>query len=204
MSIFSRFKAGKYLARESPADADLVIGVPDSGIVSAMGYSQESGIPYGLGLIKNRYVGRTFISPSKQIREIEVKIKLNAMKPVIEGKRIVMVDDSIVRGTTSGKIVQMLKDAGAKEVHVRVSSPPIIHSCYYGIDTSSRRELIGATHSIKEIRDHINADSLAYLSLDGLIKSIGISAERLCTACFNGVYPIDVSKESNKYLYEKC
>ncbi|HHU69293.1 MAG TPA: amidophosphoribosyltransferase [Thermoanaerobacterales bacterium] len=200
----SRFKAGKYLARESPADADLVIGVPDSGIVSAMGYSQESGIPYGLGLIKNRYVGRTFISPSKQIREIEVKIKLNAMKPVIEGKRIVMVDDSIVRGTTSGKIVQMLKDAGAKEVHVRVSSPPIIHSCYYGIDTSSRRELIGATHSIKEIRDHINADSLAYLSLDGLIKSIGISAERLCTACFNGVYPIDVSKESNKYLYEKC
>ena len=126
-----------------------------------MGYSQESGIPYGLGLIKNRYVGRTFISPSKQIREIEVKIKLNAMKPVIEGKRIVMVDDSIVRGTTSGKIVQMLKDAGAKEVHVRVSSPPIIHSCYYGIDTSSRRELIGATHSIKEIRDHINADELS-------------------------------------------
>ena len=200
----ARHRAGRNLAKESPADADLVIGVPDSGIVSAMGYSEESGIPYGLGLIKNRYVGRTFISPNQKDREIEVKIKLNAMREVIEGKRIVMVDDSIVRGTTSGKIVRMLKGVGAKEVHVRVSSPPIAYSCFYGIDTSSRKELIGATHTVEEIRKHINADSLAYLSLNGFIKSIGIPPEKFCTACFSGVYPIEVCQESSIYLYEKC
>jgi len=200
----ARFKAGVNLAKEQPADADLVIGVPDSGTVSAMGYAEASGIPYGIGIIKNRYIGRTFIKPSQDLRLIGVTLKLNALKEVIKGKRLVMVDDSIVRGTTSGKIVRMLKDAGAKEVHVRVSSPPVKHACYFGIDTSSQKELIGAQQPIEEIRKLIDADSLGYLSLEGLIDSTGISANNFCTGCFSGQYPIKIMGEGGKYLYEKC
>jgi len=200
----ARFKAGMNLAKEHPADADLVIGVPDSGTVSAMGYAEASGIPFSIGIIKNRYIGRTFIKPSQDLRLIGVTLKLNALKEVIKGKRLVMVDDSIVRGTTSGKIVRMLKDAGAKEVHVRISSPPVTHSCYFGIDTSSQKELIGAQQSIEEIRKFIEADSLGYLSLEGLIDSTGIPANNFCTGCFSGQYPIKVMGDGGKYLYEKC
>lgn len=200
----SRWKAGKQLAKEHPVDADLVIGVPDSGNVSAMGYSESSGIPSAIGLIKNKYVGRTFIEPDQESRMLGVRLKLNVMKEVICGKRIIMVDDSIVRGTTSSQIVKMLRDAGAKEVHVRISSPPIMHSCYFGIDTSTRKELIGAQQEIDEICDYIGADSLGYLSIEGLIKSTSIARDRFCLGCFLGEYPIDVPMEHKKYLFEKC
>jgi amidophosphoribosyltransferase len=199
----ARWKAGKILAQEHPVEADLVIGVPDSGTVSALGYAEASKIPFGIGLIKNRYVGRTFIKATQSSRIIGVKIKLNAIKEVVRGKRLVMVDDSIVRGTTSGLIVNVLKEAGAKEVHVRVSSPPIIHSCYFGIDTSTRKELIGAQRKIEEIRQHIGADSLGYLSLDGLVNATGLSSERFCSGCFSGTYPVEVPMEGKQYLYEK-
>lgn len=199
----ARWEAGRQLALEQPADADMVIGVPDSGTVSAMGYAETSGIPFGIGLIKNRYIGRTFIQPSQESRVLGVKLKLNAMREVIKGKRLVMVDDSIVRGTTSGQIVKMLKDAGAKEVHVRVSSPPIRYSCYFGIDTSTQKELIGARQKVEEIRKFIGADSLGYLSLEGLLKSTGLPAENFCTGCFCGIYPMEVPQEGRKYLFEK-
>jgi amidophosphoribosyltransferase len=200
----ARKEMGKILAREHPVDADLVIGVPDSGIAAALGYSEESKIPFGEGLIKNRYVGRTFIQPVQNQREKDVRIKLNALIPMIKGKRIVMIDDSIVRGTTSGRIVKMLKEAGAKEVHMRVSSPPITHSCYYGIDTPSRDKLIAATHSIEGIKDKVFADSLGYLSLEGLLKSpIGAKCG-FCTACFNGDYPLPILKqEEDKLKFER-
>lgn len=199
----ARLEAGRLLAQEHPADADLVIGVPDSGTISAMGYSQASGIPFGIGLIKNHYVGRTFIKSTQSLRTIGVKLKLNPIKEVVQGKRLVMVDDSIVRGTTSGLIVKILKDAGAKEVHVRISSPPVTDSCYFGIDTSSRKELIGAQRKIEEIREYIGADSLGYLSLDGLVKSTGFPREKFCLGCFSGEYPIDVPGEGKGYLFEK-
>jgi amidophosphoribosyltransferase len=200
----ARWESGRILALEHPADADLVVGVPDSGTVAAMGYSAQSGIPFGFGLIKNRYIGRTFIQPSQKLRSLGVMLKLNALKSEVKGKRLVLVDDSIVRGTTSGQIIKMLKDAGAKEVHVRVSSPPVTHSCYFGIDTSSQKELIAATHNVEEIRKYIGADSLGFLSLDGLIKSTGYSREKFCTACFSGEYPLKVPGERKKYLFEKC
>ncbi len=199
----ARRNAGIILAREYPVEADMVIAVPDSGTVAAVGYAQESGIPFGEGLIKNRYVGRTFIQPDQRMRELSVKLKLNVLRENIKGKRIVMIDDSIVRGTTSGKIVKMLKEAGAKEVHIRVSSPPVMHSCYFGIDTPSRRHLVAANHSVEEISKMIGADSLGYLSVEGLIEAIGLPADQLCTACFNGVYPMDVSRTGNKYVFEK-
>lgn len=199
----ARWESGKQLALEHPADADLVVGVPDSGNVSALGYAHELGIPFDIGLIKNRYIGRTFIRPSEASRLTGVKIKLNAMKEVVKGKRLVMVDDSIVRGTTSGQIVKMLKDAGAREVHVRVSSPPVMYSCYFGIDTSTRKELIGARQNVEEIRKHIGADSLGYLSLEGLIKSAGIQSGKFCTGCFCGTYPVGVPMEGKKNLFEK-
>ncbi len=186
----ARWESGRQLALEHPVNADLVIGVPDSGNVSAFGYANELGIPFNIGLIKNRYIGRTFIKPSQTSRLTGVKIKLNAMKEVVKGKRLVMVDDSIVRGTTSGQIVRMLKDAGAKEVHVRVSSPPIVHSCHLGIDTSSKKELIGAKQNVEQIRSHIGADSLGYLSIEGLVKATGIRKEDFCTGCFCGTYPV--------------
>lgn len=167
----ARLEAGKLLAVEHPVDADIVIGAPDSGLIAAMGYSRQSGIPYGAGLIKNRYVGRTFIRPSQEQREIAVRIKFNTIRSEIEGKRIVMVDDSIVRGTTTKAIVQMLKNAGAREVHIRVSSPPYRFPCYYGINAPSTKQLLASAYSLDEIRELIGADSLEYLSLEGLMRT---------------------------------
>lgn len=195
----ARIEAGKQLAIEHPADADIVIGAPDGGLNAALGFSRQSGIPYGQGLLKNRYVGRTFIQPEQGQRENGVRIKFNAMKAEIAGKRVVMVDDSIVRGTTTRRIVQMLKDAGAKEVHMRVSSPPYKFPCYFGIDISSAKQLVASKHSVEEIRAIIGADSLGYLSLEGLMN---ISPEvkcGFCTACFNSDYPMEVPVESDKF-----
>ncbi|WP_120170718.1 amidophosphoribosyltransferase [Thermohalobacter berrensis] len=193
----SRNKAGRILAKEAPVDADIVIAVPDSGTHAAIGYAEESGIPFEIGLVRNRYIGRTFIKPNQDLREQGVKIKLNVLKENVEGKRVIMVDDSIVRGTTSRRIVDMLKKAGAKEVHVRVSSPPVKYSCHFGIDTPYRKNLIAANYPVEEIKEMINADSLAYLSLEGLIKSTG-QKEGFCTACLNGDYPMEVPKEGDK------
>ncbi|MGI5997117.1 MAG: amidophosphoribosyltransferase [Lutispora sp.] len=186
----ARENAGRILAKEQPAIADTVLSVPDSGTPAAIGYANESGIPYSVGLIKNRYVGRTFIQPTQSMRELGVKLKLNPLKENIKGKRVVMVDDSIVRGTTSRKIVQALRDAGALEVHVRVSSPPVIGSCRYGIDTPTMEELIGANKTVESIREYIGADSLGYLSLEGLLAAVGSKGDGFCTACLNGDYPI--------------
>ena len=181
----SRIRMGAVLAKESPVEADLIVPVPDSGVGAAIGYSRASGLPFDFGLHKNPYAGRTFIQPTQEMRDLKVKIKL-AAAPVVKGKRVVMVDDSIVRGTTSGRIVQLLRDAGATEVHVRISSPPIKHPCYYGIDTAARKELIGSTHTIEQIRQYIGADSLAFLSEPGVLEAIG---GPVCLACFNGQYP---------------
>ena len=191
----SRVTMGKYLAKEYPAKADMVIAMPDSGTPAAIGFAAESGIPYGEGLIKNRYVGRTFIQPEQAIRELGVKMKLNPIRDNIHGKKIVLVDDSIVRGTTSRKIVKLLKEYGAREVHMRVSSPPITHPCFYGIDTPSRSELIAANLSIEGIRKYMDADSLGYLSLKGLVKAIGLPKDSHCLACLNGDYPVRVPEE---------
>ncbi|MEO2068000.1 MAG: amidophosphoribosyltransferase [Desulfurobacteriaceae bacterium] len=187
-----RKEFGKILAREYPVDADLVIPVPDSGVVPALGYSQESGIPFEMGLIRNHYVGRTFIKPEQKMRDIGVKVKLNPIPEILKGKRIVVIDDSIVRGTTSRKIIRMLKEAGAKEVHMRISSPPTKWPCYFGIDTPTRDQLIASSHSIEEIRKYIEADSLGYLSLEGMIKAAGGSKDLYCTACFDGEYPVEI------------
>jgi amidophosphoribosyltransferase len=180
---------GKQLAREAHVEADVVIPVPDSGVPAALGYAEEAGIPFEMGLIRNHYVGRTFIEPQQAIRHFGAKVKLNPVKHFLHGKRVVVVDDSIVRGTTGQKIVTMLKNAGAKEVHVRISSPPSISPCFYGIDTPSTRELIAANHSVEEIRAFLGADSLAYLSLNGLLQTVSPDAHRFCTACFTGDYP---------------
>ncbi len=199
----SRIEAGKILAREHPVHGDIVMAVPDSGTVAAIGYAEESGIPYRQGLLKNKYLGRTFIQPDQRMRELMVKLKLSVLRENVEGKRLILIDDSIVRGTTSKRIVDMLRKAGAKEVHLRVSSPPVKHSCYFGIDTPTRKQLIGAIHSVEEIRESIGVDSLGYLSVEGLVKSIDMDDERLCTACFCGNYPMDVPNSGNKYLFEK-
>lgn len=192
----ARKSLGKQLALESPIEADVVTGVPDSSISAAIGYAEQTGIPYELGLIKNRYVGRTFIQPSQELREQGVKMKLSAVRGVVEGKRVVMIDDSIVRGTTSRRIVNMLKEAGATEVHVRISSPPITNPCFYGIDTSTTSELIASSHSIEEIREIIGADSLSFLSPEGLMKGIGRPDQDenrgQCLACFTGRYPTEI------------
>jgi amidophosphoribosyltransferase len=180
---------GKQLAREAPVEADVVIPVPDSGVPAALGYAEEAGIPFEMGLIRNHYVGRTFIEPQQAIRHFGAKVKLNPVKQFLRGKRVVVVDDSIVRGTTGQKIVTMLKSAGAKEVHVRISSPPTISPCFYGIDTPSKRELIAANQSVEEIRDYLGADSLVYLSLNGLLQTVSPDSHRFCTACFTGDYP---------------
>lgn len=199
----ARRDAGKILAKEYPADADLVIAVPDSGIAAAIGYAQESGIPYGVGLIKNKYMGRTFIQPDQSMRELAVRLKLNVLAKNIRGKRLVLIDDSIVRGTTSRRIVDMLKNAGATEVHVRVSSPPVTHSCYFGIDTPSKKQLVGAENSVEQIKQMIHADSLGYLSREGLVMAIGMADDQLCTACFNGDYPMRVPQSTSKFIFEK-
>lgn len=199
----SREKAGRILAQEHPADADVVIGVPDSGTPAAIGYAMQSGIPYAVGLIKNRYIGRTFIQPSQASRELDVRLKLNPLKGSIEGKRVVMVDDSIVRGTTSKKIVQALRDVGAKEVHVRVSSPVVMFSCHFGIDTPDRKELLGSAQIIESIRKKIGADSLGYLSQEGLLDSVDSKGEGYCMACFNGKYPMEIPETGDKHVFEK-
>ncbi len=188
----SRMLAGKYLAMQKPVDADVVIGVPDSGISAALGYSLQSGIPYGLGFIKNKYIGRTFIQPSQSMREDAVRIKLNVLKDTVDGKRVVMIDDSIVRGTTSKHIVNLLREAGANEVHVRSSSPPFMWPCYFGTDIPSRDQLIACNHSIDEICEIINADSLDFLSLESLEKITPNTAPGFCTGCFSGRYPVPV------------
>jgi amidophosphoribosyltransferase len=195
----ARIAAGKRLAIEHPVEADIVIGAPDGGLNAALGYSRQSGIPYGQGLLKNRYVGRTFIQPEQGQRESGVRIKFNAMKSEVAGKRVVMVDDSIVRGTTTGRIVQMLKDAGAKEVHMRVSSPPYKFPCYFGIDISSSDQLVASKNTIDEICKKIGADSLGYLSLEGLLGIAPDSSCGFCTACFNSAYPMEVPVEGNKF-----
>jgi amidophosphoribosyltransferase len=189
----SREEMGRQLAREAPVDADLVVPVPDSGVTAAVGYAAESGIPFRFGLIRNHYVGRTFIEPSQSVRDFGVKLKLNPVQSLLEGKRVVLIDDSIVRGTTSRKIVRMIRSAGAKEVHMRVSCPPTISPCYYGVDTPSKNQLIAANKSIDEIREYIGADSLAYLSLEGLKKACGEDGKTsYCSACYTGKYPTPI------------
>jgi amidophosphoribosyltransferase len=186
----SRDALGRQLAREAPVQADIVVPVPDSGVAAAMGYAAESGMPFRFGLIRNHYVGRTFIEPSQSVRDFGVKLKLNPVRSVLEGKRIVLIDDSIVRGTTSKKIVRMIRNAGAKEVHMRISCPPTISPCFYGVDTPSKSQLIGANKTVEEIREYIGADSLAYLSLEGMKKACGDGEKTTyCTACYTGKYP---------------
>jgi amidophosphoribosyltransferase len=186
----TRLRMGARLSREAPAPADIVVPVPDSGLYAAMGYSRESGLPLEFGLTRNHYVGRTFIEPKQSIRNFGVKIKLNPVKELLAGRRVVLVDDSIVRGTTSRKIVRMVREGGAAEVHVRISAPPTEWPCHYGIDTPNRNELIAARHSIEEIRQFIEADSLAYLSLDGMLGSVSFPADTYCTACWTGDYRV--------------
>jgi amidophosphoribosyltransferase len=186
----TRVEIGRTLAREHPADADLVIPVPESGTPAAVGYAQASGLPFAQGLVKNSYVGRTFIQPSQTIRQLGIRLKLNPLREVIEGKRLVVVDDSIVRGNTQRAIVRMMREAGAAEVHVRISSPPVTWPCFYGIDFATRSELIGTDRSLEEIRSSIGADSLGYVSLEGLTEATGLPGSELCRACFDGVYPI--------------
>ena len=192
----SRDAMGRQLAREAPVDADIVVPVPDSGNTAAIGYAAESGIPFRLALIRNHYIGRTFIEPQQSVRDFGVKLKLNAVRSLIEGKRVILVDDSIVRGTTSKKIVRMIRNAGAKEVHMRISCPPTISPCFYGVDTPSKKELIAANKTIEEIREYIVADSLAYLSLEGLKKACADGEKTTyCSACYTGHYPTKVDVE---------
>jgi amidophosphoribosyltransferase len=191
----ARERMGAELAREYPVEADIVIGVPDSAIPAAIGYSRQSGLPYREGLVKNRYVGRTFIQPDQRIREAGVSLKFNALADVLQGKRVVVVDDSIVRGTTKPHVMGLLRRAGAREVHVRIAIPPIVSPCFFGVDMATRWELIAANKTVEEIREHIGADSLGYLSLDGLMRAIGLGEDRLCNACFTGRYPIDVQMQ---------
>ncbi len=195
---------GRVLAEEYPVDADMVIPVPDSGTAAARGFAEKSGIPFEEGLMKNRYIGRTFIQPNQDMRDLAVRIKLSPVREVLAGKRVVMVDDSIVRGTTSHKIVAMLRDCGVREVHMCLSSPPITRSCYYGIDTSNEQELIAAQMSMEDIRRQIDADGLHYLSLEGLLNIFGAPRDTFCTACFDGNYPVEVVKpyEAGKYSLE--
>jgi amidophosphoribosyltransferase len=199
-----RKELGRQLAREAPVAADIVIAVPDSGVPAAIGYAEQAGLPYEMGLIRNHYVGRTFIEPSSSIRHFGVKVKLNALHEVLADQRVVVVDDSIVRGTTSRKLVHMIRQAGAREVHVRISSPPTTHPCFYGIDTPTREELIASAHSVDEIRDYLGADSLAYLSVTGLYGRTGARAS-FCDACFTGQYPIppgDETRARQLHLFE--
>jgi len=202
----ARRRMGEELAAEAPADADMVMGVPDSGIPAAVGFAAASGVPFGEGLAKNRYVGRTFISPSQTIRQQGIKLKLNPLKHAIKGKRLIVVDDSIVRGNTTKKLVALLREAGAAEVHMRITSPPVVWPCFYGIDTDTQDQLIGAMKSVEEIREHIGADSLAYLSLPAMVRAAGAPAESFCLACFDGEYPIEIPDQvkRGKLALEGC
>ncbi|HEU5428526.1 MAG TPA: amidophosphoribosyltransferase, partial [Actinocrinis sp.] len=200
----SRVEMGRRLAREHPVEADLVIPTPESGTPAAIGYAEQSGIPYGQGLVKNAYVGRTFIQPSQTIRQLGIRLKLNPLREVIEGKRLVVVDDSIVRGNTQRALVRMLREAGALEVHIRISSPPVKWPCFYGIDFATRAELIANGLSTEEIAASLGADSLGYISLEGMVEATTIPADRLCRACFDGVYPVELpdAQQRGKHLLE--
>lgn len=196
----ARLKAGHFLAKSHPVDADIVIGVPDSGLDAALGYAEESGIPYGIGFVKNKYIGRTFISPTQSSRENQVRIKLNPIESTVKGKRVVLIDDSIVRGTTSARIVNLLRDAGAKEVHMRISSPPFLNPCYYGTDVDTKENLIANNHSIEEIAKIIGVDSLGYLSIEDA-KELAPGSH--CLACFNGEYPTSIPDTTAKFRFEQ-
>ena len=195
-----RTDIGRNLAREQPVPADVVVPVPDSGVCAAMGYADQSGVPLRMGLIRNHYVGRTFIEPQSSIRHFGVKVKLNTVRSILEGKRVVLVDDSLVRGTTSRKIVRMVRAAGAREVHVRISCPPTISPCFYGVDTPRRSELIAATHSIEEIARYLDADSVGYLSLPGLLSAVMPDGQSYCTSCYTGEYPVAFPRNERSYL----
>ena len=195
-----RTELGRRLARETAVPADVIVPVPDSGVCAATGYAEETGVPLRFGLIRNHYVGRTFIEPAQSIRHFGVKVKLNPVRSILAGQRVVLIDDSIVRGTTSRKIVKMVRAAGAREVHVRISCPPTISPCFYGVDTPRRSELIAATHSLEEIRRYISADSLGYLSLDGLVQSVHGGGRSYCTSCYTGKYPVAFPQDRNAYL----
>jgi amidophosphoribosyltransferase len=195
-----RTELGRVLAREASIPADVVVPIPDSGVCAATGYAEEARLPLRMGLIRNHYVGRTFIQPQQSIRHFGVKVKLNPVRSILEGKRVVLLDDSLVRGTTSRKIVKMVKAAGASEVHLRISCPPTISPCFYGVDTPSRAELIAATHTIDEIRKYVGADTLAYLSLHGLRTAVGSDQQSYCTSCYTGVYPVAFPRDEHAYL----
>jgi amidophosphoribosyltransferase len=202
----ARREMGKQLARETQIEADIVVPVPDSGTVAAVGFAEESGIPFKEGLMKNRYIGRTFIQPSQRMRDIAVRLKLNPIRQILKGQKVALVDDSIVRGTTSKRLVQMLREAGVKEVHMFISSPPILYPCFYGVDTSARAELIAAQNDLEEIRKYIGADSLHYLSLEGLLNTVKGTDKDFCTACFNGTYPAGLleQRENKGFERRKC
>jgi amidophosphoribosyltransferase len=195
-----RTEFGRRLARESGVPADVVVPIPDSGVCAAVGYAEAAGLPMRMGLIRNHYVGRTFIQPQQSIRHFGVRVKLNPVRSILEGRRVVLVDDSIVRGTTSRKIVRMVRSAGAREVHMRISCPPTVSPCFYGVDTPRRSELIAATHTLEEIRKYVDADSVAYLSLDGLTGAVKGGSSSYCTSCYTGVYPVAFPRDEAKYL----
>jgi len=195
-----RTELGRVLARENSVDADVVVPVPDSGVCAAMGFAEQSGVPLRMGLIRNHYVGRTFIQPQASIRHFGVKVKLNPVRSVLSGKRVILVDDSLIRGTTSQKIVRMVRAAGAKEVHVRISCPPTISPCFYGVDTPRKSDLIAATHTLDEIREFLEADSVGYLSLEGLLSAVNSERRSYCTSCYTGVYPVPFPRDEASYL----
>jgi amidophosphoribosyltransferase len=195
-----RTDLGRILAREAPAPADVVVPIPDSGVCAAVGFAEEAGLPLRMGLIRNHYVGRTFIQPQQSIRHFSVRVKLNPVRSILDGKRVILLDDSIVRGTTSRKIVRMVKAAGAREVHLRISCPPTVSPCFYGVDTPSKSELIAATHSLEEIRKYVEADSLAYLSLEGMRSAVGPQQNDYCTSCYTGIYPVAFPRNEQAYL----
>ncbi len=195
-----RTNFGRQLAKESPVDADVIVPIPDSGVCAATGFAETSGVMMQMGLIRNHYVGRTFIQPQQSIRHFNVKVKLNPVRSILEGRRVVLVDDSIVRGTTSRKIVRMVRAAGAREVHMRISCPPTISPCFYGVDTPRRSELIAATHTLEEIKKYIEADSLSYLSLEGLLGAVGARRTSYCTSCYTGEYPVEFPRNEQAYL----
>ena len=195
-----RTDLGRILAREAPVPADVVVPIPDSGVCAAIGFAEEAALPMKMGLIRNHYIGRTFIQPQQSIRHFSVKVKLNPVRSILENRRVVLLDDSIVRGTTSRKIVKMVKAAGAREVHLRISCPPTVSPCFYGVDTPSRSELIAATHTTEEIRKYVEADSLAYLSMEGLRAAVGSQSDSYCTSCYTGVYPVAFPRNEQAYL----
>ena len=195
-----RTNLGRVLAREQRVDADVIVPIPESGVCAAMGYAEESGIPLRMGLIRNHYVGRTFIQPQSSIRHFGVKVKLNPVRSILEGRRVVLVDDSLVRGTTSRKIVRMVRAAGAREVHVRISCPPTISPCFYGVDTPRRSELMAATHTLEEIKTYLDCDTVAYLSLDGLMTAVGEGSGHYCSSCYTGLYPVAFPRDERSYL----